>query len=59
MTTQEKISIAESVGLVFNEFNDDGEPEFIGTREKFLAYENMIMGEEIHESLSEEDKQNL
>lgn len=51
MTSQEKISIAESCGLVFNEFDEDGEPEFIGTSEKFRAYENVLMGEERYASL--------
>lgn len=55
MTNQEKILIAESVGLVFNEFDEYGEPEFIGTAEKFRAYENVLMGEDMYASLQDHE----
>lgn len=52
MTIQEKISLAESCGLVFNEFDEYGEPEFIGTQEKFRMFENVLMGEDAYKSLT-------
>lgn len=55
MTNEQKIAIAESCGLVFNEFDEYGEPEFIGTSEKFRAYENVLMGEERYALLQDHE----
>ena len=38
----EKLEIASRLGLEYQGLDDEGEPEFLGTREQMIAYEEEV-----------------